>query len=173
MQTNTVNHGNLVLAYWREVIVWQTKLVRDLRWFWIRNCQIWEVWPVHCNWIVNWMQFGIHWYINTFYSVAIAWSPQHCGPLAAGGDEADQCILFWNPFSGQSVQHVDTGSQVSNVAWSKDSSELASILHIKVVLSIVAEMIFLTKVRILLCIWYRWWNLLLTYEVKFENIFQS
>jgi hypothetical protein len=69
--------------------------------------------------------------------------------LAAGDDEADQCIHFWNSFTGQSVQHTDTGPQVSNVAWSEDSSERVSFLHVKVILSFVEEMIFLTKVILL------------------------
>jgi hypothetical protein len=48
------------------------------------------------------------------------------------------------------VKSVDTGSQVSNVAWLKDSLELVSFLHIRVVLSFVVEMVYLTKVRIVL-----------------------
>jgi hypothetical protein len=51
--------------------------------------------------------------------------------------------------SGQSLQRVDTGSQVTNVAWSKDSPELVRVLYIKVALGFVSEMVFLTKVKIL------------------------
>jgi WD40 repeat protein len=69
--------------------------------------------------------------------------------LATGGGAADQCINFWNSLTGQSLHRVDTGSQVSNVAWSKDSPELVSFLHIKVVLGFVLEIVFLTKVKIL------------------------
>jgi cell division cycle 20-like protein 1 (cofactor of APC complex) len=57
---------------------------------------------------------------------AIAWSPHHHGLLASGGGAADQCIRFWNTLTGQPMQYVNTGSQVSNLAWSKHSSELVS-----------------------------------------------
>ncbi|CAG7817938.1 unnamed protein product [Allacma fusca] len=58
---------------------------------------------------------------------AIAWSPHHHGLLASGGGTADRCIRFWNTLlTGQSIQCIDTGSQVCNLAWSKNSSELVS-----------------------------------------------
>jgi len=57
---------------------------------------------------------------------AIAWSPHHHGLLASGGGTADRCIRFWNTLTGQSMQSVDTGSQVCNLAWSKHASELVS-----------------------------------------------
>jgi WD40 repeat protein len=76
--------------------------------------------------------------------------------LASGGGAGDHHIRFWNTLRGQPMECVDTGSQVSNLAWSKHSSELVSFLHIKVVLSFAAEMVFLTKVRILFYIWNRW-----------------
>jgi hypothetical protein len=41
------------------------------------------------------------------------------------------------------VRHVDTGSEVTNLAWSKDSSALVSFLHIKIVSSLVVEILFL------------------------------
>merc|ERR1719457_27951 len=57
---------------------------------------------------------------------AIAWSPHQHGLLASGGGTADRCIRFWNTLTNQPLQHVDTGSQVCNLAWSKHSSELVS-----------------------------------------------
>lgn len=57
---------------------------------------------------------------------AIAWSPHQHGLLASGGGTADRCIRFWNTLTGQSLQYVDTGSQVCNLAWSKHSNELVS-----------------------------------------------
>jgi WD40 repeat protein len=99
--------------------------------------------------MVNWMQFVIHLVHNTFYFTAIAWSPHRRGLLATGGGPADGCIHFWNTHSGQLLHQLDTGSQVSNVAWSQHSSELVRFLHIKVALSFVLEMVFLTKVKIL------------------------
>ncbi|KZF25038.1 anaphase promoting complex protein [Xylona heveae TC161] len=57
---------------------------------------------------------------------AIAWSPHQHGLLASGGGTADRRIKFWNTMTGQMVQEVDTGSQVCNLAWSKNSNELVS-----------------------------------------------
>ena len=57
---------------------------------------------------------------------AIAWSPHQKCLLASGGGTADRKIRFWNTMTGQMVQEVDTGSQVCNLAWSKNSNELVS-----------------------------------------------
>jgi len=57
---------------------------------------------------------------------AIAWSPHQRGLLASGGGTADRTIRFWNTMTGSLVQEVDTGSQVCNLAWSKNSNELVS-----------------------------------------------
>jgi len=57
---------------------------------------------------------------------AIAWSPHQQGLLASGGGTADRYIRFWNTLTGQSLQCIDTGSQVCNLAWSKHSNELVS-----------------------------------------------
>jgi WD40 repeat protein len=87
---------------------------------------------------------------------AIAWAP-HCHELLATGDgAADRCINFWNSFTGESVQCVNTGSQVCNLAWSKYLSEMVSFLHNKIVLSFVVEMAFFAKVRILFYVWNSW-----------------
>jgi len=57
---------------------------------------------------------------------AIAWSPHQHGLLASGGGTMDKTIRFWNTLTGQPLHHVDTGSQVCNLAWSKHSNELVS-----------------------------------------------
>ncbi|CAF1236313.1 unnamed protein product [Adineta ricciae] len=57
---------------------------------------------------------------------AIAWSPHQQGLLASGGGTADRYIRFWNTLTAQSLQCIDTGSQVCNLAWSKHSNELVS-----------------------------------------------
>ena len=73
---------------------------------------------------------------------AIAWSPHQQGLLASGGGTADRYIRFWNTLTAQSLQCIDTGSQVKiidrflsylfhsfkvcNLAWSKHSNELVS-----------------------------------------------
>jgi cell division cycle 20-like protein 1 (cofactor of APC complex) len=81
---------------------------------------------------------------------AIAWSPHQRGLLASGGGTADRTIKFWNtglsdqaassaatvaqwtdtpdgrPPPANLVNSIDTGSQVCNLAWSKNSNEIVS-----------------------------------------------
>lgn len=57
---------------------------------------------------------------------AIAWSPHQRGILASGGGTADRRIKIWNTLTGQKIHDVDTGSQVCNLVWSKNSNELVS-----------------------------------------------
>ena len=57
---------------------------------------------------------------------AIAWSPHQHSLLASGGGTADRRIKFWNTSTGSMVQEIDTGSQVCNLAWSKNSNEIVS-----------------------------------------------
>jgi cell division cycle 20-like protein 1 (cofactor of APC complex) len=57
---------------------------------------------------------------------AVAWSPHQRGLLASGGGTADRRIRFWNTLTGTALEEIDTGSQVCNLAWSKNSKELVS-----------------------------------------------
>ncbi|EEP82807.1 conserved hypothetical protein [Uncinocarpus reesii 1704] len=57
---------------------------------------------------------------------AIAWSPHQHSLLASGGGTADRTIKFWNTATGSLIKEVDTGSQVCNLAWSKNSDEIVS-----------------------------------------------
>jgi len=59
---------------------------------------------------------------------AISWSPHQRGTLASGGGTADRKIKFWNTLvgNGNMIQEIDTGSQVCNLAWSKNSNEIVS-----------------------------------------------
>ncbi|KAK9462527.1 quinon protein alcohol dehydrogenase-like superfamily [Lipomyces oligophaga] len=57
---------------------------------------------------------------------AIGWSPHQRGLLASGGGSADQTIKFWNTTTGKKVNEVNTGSQVCNLVWSKNSNEIVS-----------------------------------------------
>jgi len=57
---------------------------------------------------------------------AISWSPHQRGLLASGGGTADRCIRFWNTINGSMLNCIDTGSQVCNLAWSKNVNELVS-----------------------------------------------
>jgi len=56
----------------------------------------------------------------------IAWSPHQSCLLASGGGTADRCIRFWNTSTLQQINYVDTGSQVCNLVFSKNSNELVS-----------------------------------------------
>ncbi|WWC91912.1 uncharacterized protein L201_006864 [Kwoniella dendrophila CBS 6074] len=57
---------------------------------------------------------------------AIAWNPHQKYLLASGGGTADKKIRFWNTQNGNLVKEIDTGSQVCNLMWSKNSNELVS-----------------------------------------------
>ena len=57
---------------------------------------------------------------------AIAWSPHQQGLLASGGGTADRCIKFWNTLNSSCINSLDTGSQVCNLAWSRNVNELVS-----------------------------------------------
>lgn len=57
---------------------------------------------------------------------AIAWSPHQHGLLASGGGTADRCIKFWNTLNSSCINSIDTGSQVCNLAWSRNTNELVS-----------------------------------------------
>lgn len=57
---------------------------------------------------------------------ALAWSPHQHGLLATGGGTADKCIRFWNAHKSQMVKSLDTGSQVCNLLFAKNSNELVS-----------------------------------------------
>ncbi|EGV61780.1 substrate-specific activator of APC-dependent proteolysis [Yamadazyma tenuis] len=57
---------------------------------------------------------------------AIAWSPHQRGILATGGGTADKTIKTWNTITGNLLNDVNTGSQVCNLVWSKNSNEFVS-----------------------------------------------
>lgn len=57
---------------------------------------------------------------------AIAWSPHQRGLLASGGGTADRRIVFHDTIRGLGISEVDTGSQVCNIAWSRNSNEIVS-----------------------------------------------
>lgn len=57
---------------------------------------------------------------------AISWSPHQRGILASGGGTTDRRIKIWNTINGTKLHDIDTGSQVCNLAWSKNSNELVS-----------------------------------------------
>ncbi|KAJ8124420.1 hypothetical protein O1611_g9220 [Lasiodiplodia mahajangana] len=57
---------------------------------------------------------------------ALAWSPHQRGLLASGGGTADRRIIFHDTVRGAVVNDIDTGSQVCNLSWSKNSNEIVS-----------------------------------------------
>ena len=57
---------------------------------------------------------------------ALAWSPHQRGLLASGGGTADRRIIFHDTVRGTVRNDIDTGSQVCNLMWSKNSNELVS-----------------------------------------------
>jgi len=57
---------------------------------------------------------------------ALAWSPQQHGLLASGGGTADRMLRLRNVFTGEMVFEKDTGSQICNLAFSKNMHELVS-----------------------------------------------
>lgn len=57
---------------------------------------------------------------------AIAWSTHQRGLLASGGGTADRRIIFTDTLHGSVINEIDTGSQVCNLAWSKNSNEIVS-----------------------------------------------
>lgn len=57
---------------------------------------------------------------------AISWNPHQRGILASGGGTADRRIKIWNTIAGTKLNDIDTGSQVCNLIWSKNSHELVS-----------------------------------------------
>jgi cell division cycle 20-like protein 1 (cofactor of APC complex) len=57
---------------------------------------------------------------------AISWSPHQRGLLASGGGTADRRIIFHDTIKGSVINEIDTGSQVCNLAWSKNSNEIVS-----------------------------------------------
>ncbi|KAJ1676583.1 substrate-specific activator of APC-dependent proteolysis, partial [Spiromyces aspiralis] len=57
---------------------------------------------------------------------ALAWSPRQRGLLATGGGATDQRLRFWNAQTGRLLRTVDTKSQVCNIAWSTDGTQLVT-----------------------------------------------
>jgi len=57
---------------------------------------------------------------------AIAWSPHQRNVLASGGGTADRCIKLWNINNNAMLNSIDTGSQVCNLMFSKNTDEIVS-----------------------------------------------
>lgn len=57
---------------------------------------------------------------------AMAWSPHQHGLLVSGGGTADRTIRYWNTLTSEQTRCIDTGSQVCNLVFSKNTRELVS-----------------------------------------------
>ncbi|AET40554.1 Cdh1p Ecym_6169 [Eremothecium cymbalariae DBVPG len=57
---------------------------------------------------------------------AMAWSPHKRATLATGGGTADRKLKIWNVNSGTKLNDTDTGSQICNMVWSKNTDELVT-----------------------------------------------
>lgn len=57
---------------------------------------------------------------------AMAWCPWKPQLLATGGGSADRHIRLWDTTSGECLESLDTGSQISSLLWSRHSHELLS-----------------------------------------------
>ena len=55
---------------------------------------------------------------------AMAWSPHTRGVLATGGGTADKKLKIWNISKAVKLNEVDTGSQLCNMLWSKNTDEI-------------------------------------------------
>jgi len=57
---------------------------------------------------------------------ALAWSPHQSGLLLSGGGNNDKTIKVWNTHTLKMVKSLNTGSQVCNMVFSKNSNELVT-----------------------------------------------
>ncbi|XP_026662933.1 cell division cycle 20.2, cofactor of APC complex-like [Phoenix dactylifera] len=57
---------------------------------------------------------------------ALTWCPFQHNLLVSGGGGTDWCIKFWNTQTGDLLDSVNTGSEVSALLWSKNERELLS-----------------------------------------------
>ena len=57
---------------------------------------------------------------------ALAWNPDTPNILASGGGKSDRCVKFWNMHTNKKIASIDTGSQVCNMMFSKNSNELVT-----------------------------------------------
>lgn len=78
------------------------------------------LWNLHSNQPVN--KLSAH----SAAVKALAWSPHQYGLLASGGGTADKTIRYWNTHTGEQIACIDTGSQVCNLIFSKNTHEVVS-----------------------------------------------
>lgn len=57
---------------------------------------------------------------------ALTWSPHSYNTLITGGGTTDKTIKFWNVNSQKLVHTIDTGSQICNIAFTKNANEFVT-----------------------------------------------
>ena len=57
---------------------------------------------------------------------ALAWSPHKRGTLATGGGTADKKLKVWNVANAMRISDTDTGSQICNMIWSRNTDEIVT-----------------------------------------------
>jgi len=57
---------------------------------------------------------------------AVSWCPWLSGVLATAGGTVDRTIRIWNTASMTQLQSLDTGSQVSSIAWNSEYKEMVT-----------------------------------------------
>ncbi|KAG0658610.1 substrate-specific activator of APC-dependent proteolysis [Maudiozyma exigua] len=57
---------------------------------------------------------------------AMAWSPHKRSILATGGGTADKKLKIWNINTSTKINERDTGSQICNMIWSKNTDEIVT-----------------------------------------------
>ena len=57
---------------------------------------------------------------------ALTWSPHQSGLLLSGGGNSDKTIKVWNTHTMKNIKSINTGSQVCNMVFSKNSNELVT-----------------------------------------------
>jgi len=57
---------------------------------------------------------------------ALTWSPHQSGLLLSGGGNNDKTIKIWNTHTMKNIRSINTGSQVCNMVFSRNSNELVT-----------------------------------------------
>ncbi|GIQ87500.1 hypothetical protein KIPB_009547, partial [Kipferlia bialata] len=57
---------------------------------------------------------------------ALSWAPNRRGLLASGGGNMDRRIRFWDTTTGDCVNEIETGSQISALMWNQKGDEILS-----------------------------------------------
>ncbi|KAJ5066104.1 fizzy-related protein [Anaeramoeba ignava] len=80
-----------------------------------------------CIWDIRKVSAPMHHFTEHKAAIkALSWSPHSYSLLASGGGTIDRTLKIWNVDSGKIVSSIDTGSQICNLYWSKNTNEIVS-----------------------------------------------